>query len=291
MLLKTIVRSVVFFSCLLVFISSCKKSTVSSNNQNKKISVFLTDDPSQYDSVLVDIRYVEVKVDSSEDHKGDDHFGDGDRDEDNDHRDHDQFGKWDTLAIHPGVYNLMALRNGVNVLLASGNINGKIRKIRITLGTNNSVYKAGVRSPLNLYPGSNNYVYAKIHDEDEDVDDNNGSLNSNVWLDFDLSRSIIEQNGQFFLKPILRPYSMRHFGGIEGKVFPLAAHAHVSAFNSQDVANTIPEDDGRYELEGLHAGTYTVKFQGSNGYHDTTINNVMVVQGLKIQLPNITLSH
>ena len=84
---------------------------------------------------------------------------------------------------------------------------------------------------------------------------------------------------------------MRHFGGIEGKVFPFAAHAHVSAFNSQDVANAIPENDGRYEMEGLHAGTYSVKFQGSNGYHDTTINNVMVVQGRKIQLPNITLSH
>ena len=272
-------------------ISSCKKSSVSSGSQKKTVSIFLTDDPSQYDSVLVDIRYVELKVDSSEEHEGDDHFGDNDRDEDDDHTSHDQFGKWDTLSIHPGIYNLMTLRNGVNVLLANGNVNGKVRKIRITLGTNNSVYKAGVRNVLNLFPGTNNYVYAKIHEEDEDEDNNNGTLNSNIWIDFDVSRSVVEQNGLFYLKPFLKPYSKKHFGSIEGKVFPFAAHPHIIVSNSQESASANPENDGRYEIEGLHEGTYTVKFQGFNGYRDTTINNVMVQQGRKIELPNITLSH
>jgi hypothetical protein len=278
--MKTPIKTLlVILVCSLVYVS-CKKSNVdSTNSSNKNLTVFLTDDPSQYDSVLVDIRYVEVKVDTSEDHKGDDHFGDADKDDDDDHVHHDQFGFWDTLSITPGVYNLAALRNGVNVILGTANITGKIRKIRITLGSNNSVYKAGVKYPLNLLAGTNNYLYVKIHD----------TLNTSIWIDFDLSRSVIEQNGQFYLKPVLKPFSKKHFGSIQGKVFPQDAHAVVNATNSQDVGNAIPERSGEYEINGLHDGTYAVTFHSFNGYRDTTISNVVVHSGSKVVLPNITL--
>jgi Domain of unknown function (DUF4382) len=292
--MKILQKAIILFICILVSEIGCKKSSVDTNTKIKKLSVWLTDDPSQYDSVLVDIRFVEVKVDSGKQHEDDDQFGDDDADHDDDHHGHDQYGKWDTLSIQPGVYNILALRNGINMLLGTGNITGKIRKIRITLGTNNSVYVAGVQHPLSLYPGTNNYVYVKIHDEDEDDDhegNNNGVTNTNIWLDFDVSRSVIEKNGQFYLKPVLKPFSRKHFGSIEGKVFPSAAHPLVSAYNSQDSAHAIPEDDGEYEMEGLHEGTYSVNFQAFNGYRDTTINNVVVHAGKKVKLPNITLSH
>lgn len=290
--MKSLSISIIVFISIVFLGVGCKKSSVETNTNTKKLSVFLIDDPSQYDSVLVDIRFVEVKVDTSAQHEGDDHFGDNDSNEDDDHHDHDQFGKWDTLAITPGVYNLMTLRNGVNLLLGSGAITGKIRKIRITLGTNNSVYIAGVQHPLSLYPGTNNYVYVKIHDEDEDEEaNNNGVTTTNIWIDFDVSRSVIEQNGLFYLKPILKPFSRKHSGSIEGKVFPSAAHPLVSAFNSQDSGHAIPEEEGEYEIEGLHPGTYTVTFQGSNGYRDTSINNIVLQPGQKVELPNITLSH
>ncbi len=277
------------FICSVVFFISCKKSDSPANTNNKNLTVFLTDDPSQYDSVLVDIRFVEVKVDTSKDHESDDHFGDNDKDDDDDHVHHDQFGKWDTLSIVPGVYNLAALRNGVNMTLGTANISGKVRKIRITLGSNNSVYKAGVKYPLSLFPGTNNYLYVKIHEEDEDNDNNN--VNKSIWIDFDLSRSVIEQNGQFYLKPILKPFSKKHFGSIKGKVFPQDAHAVVNASNSQDVGNAIPEKSGEYEIQGLREGTYAVTFHSFNGYRDTTINNVVVHSGSKVELPNITLRH
>ena len=280
----------IIFICSLLFFISCKKSSINAvNTQNKNLSVFLTDDPSQYDSVLVDIRYVEVKVDTSKEHGSDDHFGDNDKDDDDDHVHHDQFGKWDTLSIVPGVYNLAALRNGVNMTLGTANITGKVRKIRITLGSNNSVYKAGVKYPLSLFPGTNNYLYVKIHEEDEDDDNNN--VNKSIWIDFDLSRSVIEQNGQFYLKPVLKPFSKKHFGSIKGKVFPMDAHAVVNASNSQDVGNAIPEKSGEYEIQGLREGTYAVTFHSFNGYRDTTINNVVVHSGARVELPNITLRH
>lgn len=288
--MKTSIKTLlVILACSLIYIS-CKKSNLdSTNSQNKNLTVFLTDDPSQYDSVFIDIRYVEVKVDTAKEREEDDHFGDNDKDDDDDHSHHDQFGKWDTLAIAPGVYNLAALRNGVSVALGTANITGKVRKIRITLGTNNSIYKAGVKYPLSLFPGTNNYLYVKIHDEDEDDDNNN--VNTGIWIDFDLSRSIIEQNGQFYLKPVLKPFSKKHFGAIKGKVFPQDAHTVVSAGNSQDIGTAIPEKSGEYEINGLREGTYSVTFHSFNGYRDTTINNVIVHSGTKVELPNITLRH
>ena len=280
--------SIIFISTLVFFIS-CKKSPQNAaNTQNKSLTVFLTDDPSLYDSVLVDIRFVEVKVDTSKDHQSDDHFGDNDKDDDDDRVHNDKFGKWDTLSMVPGVYNIAALRNGVNMILGTANISGKVRKIRITLGSNNSVYKGGVKYPLSLFPGTNNYLYVKIHEEDED-DDNNNNVNKSIWIDFDLSRSVIEQSGQFYLKPVLKPFSKKHFGSIKGKVFPRDAHAVVNASNSQDGGNAIPEKNGEYEIQGLREGTYAVTFHSFNGYRDTTISNVVVRKGSKVELPNITL--
>lgn len=277
---------IILLLCSVVTFISCKKSSVDSQ---KRLSVFLTDDPSQYESVWVDIKVVEVKIDENNEHENDDKFGDNDKDDDDDNLHHDQYGKWDTLSFTPRVYNLMTLRNGVDMLLGTASINGKIRKIRITLGTNNYLYQGGVKYPLNLLPGTNNYLYVKIHDEDED-DENNNGLSSNIWIDFDISRSIIEQNGQFYLKPVLKPFSKKYFGAIKGKVFPQDALPLVSATNSVDAGSAIPEKDGGYDIEGLREGTYTVKFSGHNLYHDVIINNIVVQKGKKTELPNVTLT-
>ena len=140
-----------------VLITACKKENSSSMPAgSQRLSLYLTDDPSPYDSVFIDIRFVEVKIDTSNHHKSDDHFGDNDNDRDDDRKSCDEFGKWDTLQITPGIYNVSKLKNGIDTLLGTVTINGAIRKIRITLGTNNSLRMAGVAYPLNLLPGTNN---------------------------------------------------------------------------------------------------------------------------------------
>src|SRR5258708_7902319 len=123
---------------ILLNLTGCQKETSQGDYSPKKLKVYLTDDPCQYDSVFVDIRFVEVKIDTVL--FDDDQQGDHDGDDDDDNTVRDQFGRWDTLTISPGIYNLMNLRNGVDTLLASGNIPaGKVKKIRLTLGANNSV--------------------------------------------------------------------------------------------------------------------------------------------------------
>ena len=101
-------------------IISCQKETSSSNTVpagKQHVQVYLNDDPvPNLLKVLVDIRYIEVKVDTGTMHHDDDYYN-NDHDSDNDHHDHDQYGKWDTLTIRPGVYNILRLRNGIDIFL------------------------------------------------------------------------------------------------------------------------------------------------------------------------------
>jgi hypothetical protein len=250
--------------------------------------VYLTDDPCNYDSVFIDIRYVEIKIDTNAEHRDDDHWGDNEDDHGGDGEHHDQDGYWDTLSIRPGVYNVLALRNGIDTILGSTNIPvGKIRKIRLTLGTNNSVVISSTSHPLSLFPGLNKYAYVKIHNEDED--DNFRPGQTSMWLDFNICKSIIWRNGQYYLRPFLSVFAMHNTGSLEGKVLPNSAQPFVTAWNATDTASALPEHDGEYKIRGLNAGTYSVLFKGSFGYKDTTLINVQVQNNGDIHLPLITL--
>ncbi|MCW3093718.1 MAG: hypothetical protein JWP81_4787 [Ferruginibacter sp.] len=276
-----------FVTLTAMLMTSCKKDQgTTSPAATQQLSVYLTDDPSPYDSVFIDIKYVEVKIDTSESHKHDDHFGDSDNDRDDDHHDRDQFGKWDTLSIVPGIYNVSKLRNGIDTLLGTAGINGTIRKIRITLGTNNSLKFAGVSYQLNFFPGFNNYLYVKINDKHHQ-EIASGRLA--LWIDFDISRSIVLIGNQYYLRPVLRPFCDNNFARVRGKVLPAAAAPLVTVYNSSDSANAIPQANGEFRVRGLKEGNYNILFKGSNGYHDTTLVNIQLKNGEEKTISTITL--
>ncbi|MBK5269884.1 MAG: DUF4382 domain-containing protein, partial [Bacteroidia bacterium] len=183
-----------------LFFYSCQKD-ISSNSSNipagkNKLSVFLTDGPNDYQSVLIDIQQIEVKIDTCRHNSDEDHDGPG-CDDDHDFRS-SNCEIWDTLDVNPGVYDLLKLRNGIDTLLASGFIlNGKIERIKITLGNNNSVLVDSVSHPLHLL-GNQNFVYINIHREHLDSISSN---NLQLFLDFNLDRSIKIINGEYWLKP------------------------------------------------------------------------------------------
>jgi hypothetical protein len=257
-----------------------------SNNGKTKFSVFLTDGPLDFQKVLIDIRGIEVKLDTCR-HEGDDDHDDPGCD---DH--HDSLAShceiWDTLPDHPGVYDLLTLRNGTDTLLASGFVlHGKIIRIKFILGNNNSLMVDSITYPLHLVD-SQHFVFVNIHREHVD------SLSStyfSLFLDFDLSHSIWYFNGAYWLKPVLRPFSHREFGSIEGKVRPVHSYGIIKAFNATDTAFARPEDEGEFRVIGLHPGTYSLLVKGINGYRDTTINNIPVQRDRETALGTVNLSH
>ena len=270
-----------------LFIVACNKSNgnMNSSGPTKALTVHLADDPSNFSSVLIDIKYVEVKIDTNLEHDG--NFDNEDHDQDNDNKDHDKFGKWDTLSISPGVYDIMKLRNGLDTVLGKANIpQSRIEKIRLTLGNNNSVVVDNVSHPLLLAPGSNNYAYVKVEENDLDASPAGGQ---DLWVDFDLAASIKEHNGSYYLKPFLKAFGIEKFGRIEGRVIPHDALPVVKATQGTETFTAVPEHEGEFKIRGLKEGTYSVLFKGSNGYQDTTVNNVEVHAGKEIHLPTITL--
>jgi hypothetical protein len=99
-----------------------------------------------------------------------------------------------------------------------------------------------------------------------------------LWLDFDVSRSIIEANGRFYLIPVMHTFVEKNTGSVAGKVKPRDAKALLTLFNNTDTAYALPNREGEFKMRGLKDGTYKLLVKASNGYRDTTINNVVVVQ-------------
>jgi hypothetical protein len=274
-------------AALLLFFAACQKDVSSTDNipaGQSKLSVYLVDGPTDYQQVLVDIRAIEIKIDTCRRHGDDDHDGPGCDD------DHDSLSSrcevWQSININPGVYDLLTLRNGVDTLLASGFIfNGKIERIKIILGTNNSVVVDSVSHPLRLQ-NNQNFVYVNIHREH--LDDISSS-NFRLFLDFDLNRSIRYTGGEYWLKPVLKPFGRHSTGEIEGKIRPVHSYGTIKAWNATDTAFARPEDEGEFKIRGLRAGTYSLFIDGINGYRDTTISNIVVRQNEDTKLGTIQL--
>lgn len=272
---------------LLLFYSCQKEASLNNNNipaGMNKVSVYLTDGPTDYQKVLIDIQRIEIKLDTCRRNSDDDHDGPGCDD------DHDSLSTrceiWDTLDINPGVYDLLKLRNGLDTLLASGFIlNGKTERIKITLGNNNSVLVDSVRHPLQLI-NNQHFVYVNIHRDHLDFVSSN---NLQLFLDFDLQRSIVLINGQYWLKPVLKPFGRHSTGEIEGKVRPVHSFGTIKAFNATDTAFARPEDEGEFKIRGLREGIYSLFIDGINGYRDTTIHNIVVSRNQETRLGTILL--
>ncbi len=278
----------------ILFFTSCQKELNGNTNGNggapagmQKVSVYLNDDPDfNFTKVLVDIRLVEVKVDTGATHHDDDFFDDDD-DGDDDHHDHDRFGQWDTLNVQAGVYDLLRLRNGIDTLVASGFANnGHISKIRFTLGTNNSVWTDSIHSfPLTICD-QKPFFYVKVRSNTIDTIPGGGVR---INIDFDVSKSIKKKDNGFCLRPELKAFSKHESGELEGKVLPKDANASVTVFNATDTAHAIPDHEGEWEIRGLKDGTYAVLFDGTAPYNDTTINNIVVRKNEDTKVPTVTL--
>lgn len=277
--------SMLALALLAFFIWACQKELsgdVSKQASKQQLNLFLTDDPALFDSVLIDIQAVRVRVDTCSSSGQDDNGASGNLDDD------DSCEIWLNLTIRPGLYNLLQLRNGIDTLLASGSVPaGKVEKVRILIGNNSYLVKDSIRYPLHLPVGNKAEIELKMKGDDWD---HFGGNSSRVWLDFDVARSIVKvRNGQFYLIPVIRPFVVKKTGVLEGKVQPMAALPVISVYNSSDTAYAIPDKNGSFKIRGLKEGSYTMFVNASNGYADTTLNNLSVLAGRETKLNTINL--
>jgi hypothetical protein len=266
--IAALVATVVFYSCQKD--AADNPATVDASKPHAAV-IYLTDHQTPvFDSVFIDIQKLEVKVED------DTLPNDG----------------WVGLNIRAGVYDILRFRNGLDTLFGTGTLpNARVKKIRLTLGTQNSVSKDGQRFNL------------RVKDEDRQVvanlDDSNFEITNGqvlFWIDFDAGNSIqVDNSGSgnnngYRLKSHIKIFSRSKSGRIEGKVLPKEADAIVKAVIGSDTATAIPDDDdGEFKIVGLNAGTYKLLIDGQNGYNDTIINNVVVRHKEDTKVPTVTL--
>ncbi len=283
---------VLFVAC--VKSTSTENVTVGTGTQN--VSLFLTDGPGAYNNLFLDIRSVAVLVDTSKNtrlHDSCDWERIGSRNAGGD----SASLVWNTLNIKAGLYDIVALKNGIDTLLSATNVfAGNVRLIRIDLGTNSSIVKDSVSYPL-YYP-NNFYILIKLKgDEWEHYTTNSYRL----WIDFDVMRSIIESNGRFYLIPFLRTYVVSKTGAIHGQIAPSIAFPEiVKVFSSTDTLYALPAKNGEFTVRGLKDGTYSVYIHSlaydslrttptNNIYLDSTIKNVVIKNANTVNLGTINL--
>ncbi|WP_298391403.1 DUF4382 domain-containing protein [Hydrotalea sp.] len=274
-------------SAIFIWAACSKSNSVQVPPGTQQVSLYMTDGPGFFDHVYLDIDSVMVLVDTSTNTRNNDttdwdHVGD-----DDEHHHPEGSFIWENLRVQPGVYDILSLRNGVDTLLASANIKaGAIRLIRINLGTRNSLVKDSITYPLNLLPGSKNFVLIKMRgDEWEEYQP--GA--SRLWLDFDVARSVIQWNNQFYLKPVFHFFTEVTTGSISGTVVPYNAYPVLSIYSGTDTAYALPNKKGQFKVRGLQSGTYSVFVNASNGYKDTTINNINISGNSNVNIGVIQL--
>ncbi|HQW92430.1 MAG TPA: DUF4382 domain-containing protein [Ferruginibacter sp.] len=161
-------------ACIATFaFYSCSKDK---NEQNTTLHVRLTDAPTAFDEVNVDIREVKVKFSDDTTNAG-----------------------WVTLTTFPGVYNLLDYQNGVDTLLATGAFPTQtIKEIRFVLGPNNTIKDAGIVYPLTIPSGSESGLKIKISRTLQ-------ATLETIIIDFDAALSVKKEGtGDYKLRPVLK---------------------------------------------------------------------------------------
>ncbi len=244
--------------------TACRKNN---STGTSRMTIALTDDPSVYDAVNIDIQDIQVNSDA------DAGAGKG----------------WISLPMNrKGVYNLLDLRNGLDTILTSQELPaGKISQIRLILGNNNSVIINGLTEPLTTPSGQESGLKLNVH----------ATLIAGVeyklWIDFDAGRSIVVTgNGSYLLKPVIRTYTEATSGAIKGIILPADAHSMIYAIqNTTDtigsaIANTT---SGNFLIGGLPAGDYSVAIHADT-YMDAVITT-SVTTGSVTDVGSIELLH
>jgi uncharacterized protein YjdB len=226
-----------------------------------RVSVLLTDAPFPYDSVAsVNIHIVRIEA--------------------NEHADTSDGGAWVLIAEPDEVFDLLELRQGNTALLGRGELPaGQYRAVRMTIDTSRSsvVWSGGAKAPVNWqnFSGSPLMPLYALVESPVDVP----TEGAEIVIDFDVGRSFLYDfvgTKEFTLIPQLRAVNQAATGVISGVVTsdytgqtrPIE-NANVTVYSGDPsnpadwwiVATGRSDDQGRYRVAFLRAGTYQVRIE------------------------------
>lgn len=218
----------------------------------------MTDAPANFDAVMVDVQSVELTGSN---------------------------GNSVTLNKNNRICNLLNLSNGVDTLLATGDLDpGTISQIRLILGTNNSVTVDGVVYPLSTPSAMQSGLKLTVNKTFT------AGVTYSVLLDFDASQSIVLQgNGTYQLKPVIRTVETALNGSIKGSISILGIIATVKATSNGVTYTSVTNTNGQFLIAGLPVGTYEVTVTPDLPWLPVVKTNIAVTLGASTNLGIITL--
>lgn len=244
----------------ILFLGACKKDEDNKGMTRMKVRMIDAPSPYNFEEVNIDVVGVETHIDNT----------------------------WYNLSFNPGIYNILTLVNGTNVLIADDSVPaGHMSQLRLILGDNNTIKVDGVVYPLTIPSGSESGLKLNVH-EDLPVDD------YTLMIDFDAAHSIVVQgNGQYKLKPVLHAFTVETTGMVSGQVLPALPGTAIIAVNNSnpDITYSAYADPvtGQFLLQGLVAGTYTVNVYPPGTNIPIVIVNVAVSDNTTTVLGVITI--
>ncbi|MGB3605946.1 MAG: DUF4382 domain-containing protein [Psychroserpens sp.] len=239
--------------------TSCNDDDSSATNAEgtSTLTVRLVDNPGDFEHVYIDVIDVRVKINN-------------DSEDDN----------WTSLnAINTGIYDLLELTGGVNVLLTDDYEipSGMLNQIRLVLGDNNSVVIDGETFPLNTPSAQQSGLKINVNETLEP------NFEYVFWLDFDVEESIViaGNSGNINLKPVIRASAEISTGTISGTVTPSSVQTLVSVNIGDEIISTYTDVNGNFLLIGVPAGNFDVTFTPDleSGFLPFVIENVEVNVG------------
>ncbi|MDP3445505.1 MAG: DUF4382 domain-containing protein [Ignavibacteria bacterium] len=248
------VMYVVGFVLVISLMFACNKD----NYDKAHLSVMLTDAPASYDAVFIDVQGVEIK------------------------------GEGESLVMlnaNAGIYNLLHFTNGLDTLIATGDLDaGTISQIRLILGPENSVVVDGVSHPLSTPSAEQSGLKLQIHQTFE------AGVEYNILLDFDANQSIVLQgNGEYKLRPVLRTINTALSGSIKGSISPISLGTSITATSNGVDYSTTVNSNGYFMIVGLPAGAYDITVIPELPFWPVTFTDEMVVIGESTDLGIIIL--
>lgn len=247
---------------LFIGFASCSNDDNSNNTEgNAKLALRLTDAPGDYEAVFIDVEEVVLKYNGGQEDR--------------------------VLGIEGGIYDLLELTAGVNVLLFNDEVpSGDISQIRLILGEENTIVVNGQTLPLSTPSAQQSGLKIKV----------NQSLEPGIFydflLDFDVDKSIVSQgNGGYSLKPVIRAIATAESGAISGKVIPSDMLTLVTANNNDIEISSYTNLQGDFLLNGVPEGIYTLTIQAdiATGIPALILDDVIVLKGEVTTLGEINL--